>query len=113
MNILQITKEENGEIAARIPICLFNISLGIGTVFLFLGLAFPDCESIIISGFIYLIISFVINAIAFVSLMVLSFVFTTHSNAIRANTLLLLINIPIAILYIYLVVNNITSSSPY
>ena len=100
MNLLQITKPENGEIAARIPIWFFKISFCTGTLLLVLGMLFRKCDPIFLIGFFYTIIAFAINAIAFVILMILSFVFTTHGYEIRFNTMLLLVNIPIAILYV-------------
>lgn len=107
MNLLQIARDEYGELVSRIPIWLFNITFGIGTLLLILGLSFHDYEPILMTGFFYILIAFVINAVVFVLLMTLSFVFTSHSNAIRANTLLLLLNIPVAILYFFIIISGI------
>lgn len=108
MNLLQITKPENGEIAAKIPIWLFKTSFGVGTLLCVLGLAFPNCELLIIGGFFYTIIAFIINAIVFFALMISCFVFIGHGNEIMLNTLLLLVNIPITILYSYLILSGVT-----
>jgi hypothetical protein len=103
MNLLQFSNHENGEIAARIPVWLFKISFCTGTLLLVLGMLFRKCDPIILIGFFYTIIAFAVNAIAFVVLIILSFVFRTHSYKIRFNTALLLVNIPIAVLYVSII----------
>jgi len=107
MNLLQIARDEYGEFVSRIPIWLFNITFGIGTLILVLALVSSGCDAILIIGSFYTLIALIINAVAFVLLMILSFAFTSHSNVIRLNTLLLLINIPVAILYIFIIISVI------
>lgn len=103
MNLFQFSSPENGEIAAKIPIWLFKISFCTGTLLLVLGMLFRKCDPIFLIGFFYTIIAFAVNAIAFVILMILSFVFTSHSYKIRFNTALLLVNIPVAVLYVSII----------
>lgn len=112
MNISQLKEKEHGEIAARVPVWLFFISLGIGTVLLIGGVLFPGIDLLFMIGFFYTLTAVTINAIAFVALMFLSFVYTCHANQIRINTMLLLVNIPIAILYIYILFSGIFNINP-
>lgn len=112
MDISQLKEKEYGELAARIPVWLFFISLGIGTILLIGGILFPRMDMLFIVGFFYTLTAVTINAIAFVALMYLSFVYTGHTNQIRINTMLLLLNIPIAILYMFILFSGIFNINP-
>jgi hypothetical protein len=82
------------------------VSFSIGTVLLVLHLVFPREEGIFILGFFYVLFAILINSL---SLLNLCYRFITEpenreTNAIRI--LILLSNIPIALLYFYIVIHN-------
>lgn len=78
-----------------------SMSFGVGTI-LFLTYLIYKADSLLIGGFYYVCIAFVINLVAFLLFLICGFV--DHENRfeyIRSGALLL-INIPIAIFYIFL-----------
>lgn len=81
-------------------------SFGIGTAFLLLHLVFPKSVYILIVGYFYVVSAVLVNGI---SLLYLIYQFAIHrfnreTTAIRI--LILLSNIPIALLYLNIVLNN-------
>ena len=63
MNISQLKEKEHGELAARVPVWLFFISLGIGTILLIGGILFPGMDFIFMIGFFYTLTAVTIKAI--------------------------------------------------
>ncbi len=87
------------EILALAPLFLAGASFAIGTVLLLLCLiAKPDSDYWELC-FYYVGCAFCINATAFVGLMASSFFYRSHQNQIIGNTMVLLINLPVTILY--------------
>jgi hypothetical protein len=82
------------------------LSFSIGTLLLVSHLVFPREEGILILGFFYVLFAILINSL---SLLNLCYLFITEpenreTNAIRI--LILLSNIPIALLYFYIVIHK-------
>ena len=90
---------QTAEILALAPLFLAGASFAIGTVLLLLCLiAKPDSDYWQLC-FYYVGCAFCINATAFVGLMASSFFYRSHQNQIIGNTMVLLINLPVTILY--------------
>jgi hypothetical protein len=92
---------------------LFKITLGIGSLLFLLFWTINDYASLINIGLFYTVIAFVINAIAFLLLIVFSFPYTFYQKAILFKASLLLLNLPITFFYLYLVVSYINLKSPF
>ncbi len=95
---------QTAEILALAPLFLAGASFAIGTVLLLLCLVANQESNYYELCFYYVGCSFCINAVAFVGLMVSSFFYRSHQNQIIGNTMVLLINIPVIILYSYLLI---------
>ncbi|PZR11270.1 MAG: hypothetical protein DI539_20750 [Flavobacterium psychrophilum] len=92
----------------RLPVWLFGISFTLGTLLLLLNL-FGDSDFREISfvlGFLYTATAIFINASIFTALIICSYIFKEDQNIIAQQAAILLINIPIAILYAYIVFND-------
>jgi len=97
----------------QLPGWIAGLSFGIGTLILLLHLSIKD-EMIIGIGMLYLVFAFFLNASVFGSLIICSFLFKEYQKQILLQAAILLINIPVAILYLYVVINNpFTTSSLY
>ncbi|MEC4004814.1 hypothetical protein OX283_009120 [Flavobacterium sp. SUN052] len=73
----------------------------IGTAFLISSYIFPNCEEIIIGGLIYIIAAFIINGFIAFALFIYFLISTNERAYYGFQLLVILINIPIAILYIF------------
>jgi hypothetical protein len=96
----------NTNTATAFSTYLALLSFSIGTILFILHLIFPYEDGIIILGFFYVLFAILINSL---SLLNLCYLFITkpenrETNAIRI--LILLANIPIALLYFYIVMNK-------
>ena len=89
----------------QIPSWIFGCSLGIGTIILLLHLAMRE-EAITVMGFFYILIATLINGIALVVFVTLSYVYRQYQKEILLRASLLLLNIPIAIGYAYLALSD-------
>jgi len=81
-------------------------SFGIGTLILLYHLVNPNEERIIILGFIYVLFASLINGVVFLNLL---YHFTTNPfqrEILAIKMLLLLSNIPIAFIYILIVIQK-------
>jgi hypothetical protein len=78
----------------------------IGTLLLFLQLAFPRID-LILTGIIYLGIAFIINSILVINLIILWFTQKNHQEYYTIKILILLANIPIALVYLQIIIENI------
>ena len=85
------------------------VSWALGTFILLLNFCFPNQDKIIITGIVYIVVMGIINGITF--LYIISKIITSTQNSryyiIQAG--IMLANIPIAILYAYLVISHYTS----
>ncbi len=84
------------------PIQSFKICFIIGTLLLAF-FALTENISIAIIGFIFLVIAVVCNLILFCIQIINSFVYRKYQKQILLHTAVMLINIPIAVLYFYIV----------
>lgn len=85
------------------PIVLTIISFTIGTVFLGLHLVDTTSLSIVIIGFYYVLLAIVVNLLFLLALIVLSFIYRKHQKEILMRTAWILINIPIVIIYMFII----------
>ncbi len=90
------------KIILQIPVVATVISFVIGSVFFGLYITGNESENIFVFGFFYVIIAVIINLVILLILIALSFIHKEHQNIILLRTSLLLINIPVAVLYMFL-----------
>ncbi len=88
----------------QIPIWLFGISFLGGTILLATYLMNPKSENYISIGLSYLILSFLVNSIVFIGLAIASFIYKQYQTIILARATLLLVNVPVAIIYFFIVI---------
>ena len=98
-----VTQTEHGKFSTYLAL----ISFGIGTLFLILHLLFRDMMLIIYIGYIYVLLAFLINGIAFLYLIYLFITYPFERETIAIRILILLANIPIALLYLNIVLPNL------
>ena len=82
------------------------LSFSMGTLLFVLHLIFPTEDGILILGFFYVLFAILINSL---SLLHLCYLFITEPEDRKTNAfriLILLANIPIALLYFYIVMNK-------
>lgn len=92
----------------RLPVWLFGISFTFGTLILLLNL-FGDEDLKELSypiGILYILTAAFINASVFAALIICSFIFKEQQNRVLQHAAILSVNIPIAILYAYIVFND-------
>lgn len=80
-------------------------SFGIGTLLLILFLLFPMVLLIYI-GYFYILLAILINGITFLHLFYLFLIHRLRREIIAIRMLILLANIPIALLYLNIVLHN-------
>jgi hypothetical protein len=88
------------------------ISYVIGTI-IFLSYIFSNNSKLIDVGLFYIGIALIINFIMLIWLIYLLITQKNHREYFVIKILILLANIPIAIFYFYLIIQNITSNSPF
>ncbi|WP_412984206.1 hypothetical protein [Pontimicrobium sp. IMCC45349] len=79
------------------------VSFIIGTIILILHIYLKDEIGIMIIGLYYTIAAFFINAILFLSLIIAAFIKEKYRKQLAASAGILLVNIPIAFIYILIV----------
>lgn len=82
------------------------LSFGIGTLLFVLHLVFPFEEGILILGFFYVLFAILINSLSLLNLCYLFITEPEHRETNAIRILILLANIPIALLYFYIVVHK-------
>ncbi len=85
---------------------LTGVSFGIGTLLLVLHKIFPHAQDIILVGIGYVIIAFVINLLVFLFLFYLFITNPFNRGYFIGKMFIMLANIPIAVFYFLLVINN-------
>lgn len=91
----------------QLPLATAVISFTIGTVLFLLymlnkkAITIGDEDSLLIIGFFYVVIAFVINTFILIAMLVFSFMFRPWQMLILQKTALMLINIPVAVIYCY------------
>lgn len=81
-------------------------SFGIGTLLLLIHICFPDNIDILIMGFCYVILALILNGITLIHLLYHFIINHFERETIAIRILILLANIPIALLYLNIVLHN-------
>ena len=89
------------------------ISFTIGTVLFGTYFLLPRSENLLFIGLFYTLIAITTNGIIFLKLIYNWITNPTNRYSIEKQGLVLLANIPIAILYFFIIFYNITSTSPF
>lgn len=87
----------------QVPVITALISFIIGTIFF--GLFIAGNEEMLIYGFFYVVIAAIINFVILLLLIAVSFANKKYQTIILLRTSLMLVNIPVAVLYLYLIFN--------
>ena len=90
----------------RFSSLLALVSFAIGTIFLLLHLLFPKVVQIIIAGYIYVLLAILMNTCTLLYLLYQFAVYRFYRETIAIKILILLANIPIALLYLNIVIHN-------
>lgn len=89
----------------KMPLWTFSISFGLGTLILLLYLVDKNrTEYVFIIGFFYVLAAIVLNFAMLLLLIVCAIINKEYRLQILERTSLILINIPIAILYFFIVI---------
>lgn len=78
-------------------------SLGIGTLLLLIHLSFPNNTDIVMTGLCYVVLAIFLNSITLIHLLYHFIVNRFEREIIAIRMLILLANIPITVLYIYII----------
>lgn len=81
-------------------------SFGIGSLFLVAHLLFPKLEEIIICGLAYVVFAVLVNILVLLYLLYHFIVASDYREYFAIKILILLANIPIAILYFFIVIKH-------
>ena len=84
------------------PLWVLGISFAIGTLLLVLYITGENSE-IVMWGFLYVVIAFGFNLSVLIAYALLGYALIEHRQQLMERAALLLVNIPIAILYFYIV----------
>jgi hypothetical protein len=91
-----------GEFSTHLAISSFAI----GTVLLFTYRFVPEFDSVILIGLGYVALAFVLNAIVFIYLFCYFIRHPGHREYFAVKMLIMLVNIPIAVFYFFLFIND-------
>ena len=89
------------------------ISFSIGTLLFGTYFLLPSSDNLLFIGLFYTLIAITTNGILFLKLIYNWITDPTNRFSIEKQGLVLLANIPIAILYFFIITHNITSTSPF
>lgn len=81
-------------------------SFSFGTLLFLLHFALPEYGLLYFIGYFYLILAFFINLLVFLNLLFLYFIKPNERKDLTIKMLIMLANIPIALLYLYIVFNK-------
>lgn len=101
--MLTQTQETPGKFSTYLAL----ISFGIGTLILIIHLLFPEMSLIYYVGYIYVLVALIINGFTFLYLLYLFIIYRFDRETIAIRILILLANIPIALLYLNIAIPNI------
>ncbi|RZJ65068.1 MAG: hypothetical protein EOO45_17090 [Flavobacterium sp.] len=90
----------------RAPAWIAGMSFGIGTLLFVLQIMDLGFSDLMLIGFVFVIIALIINLTALGVLLLLAYIYSDYREKILIHTSLLLINIPIAILYLFILFNS-------
>jgi hypothetical protein len=99
--------ENRVNLLLAVPKWLFNISLCIGTIVFLLTLLPGTLKFMFVIGSCYIGIAVVINACVFLGLIFSSFAYSHHQKNILMSACILLGNIPIALLYMWILSSSL------
>lgn len=90
----------------QIPIWVFSLSFLGGTILLVQYFITQNIETndYVKNGLTYIILSFFTNSIIFIGLAIASFIYKQYQTIILARATLMLLNVPIAIFYIFIII---------
>ena len=89
----------------QLPIWTAAISFIVGTILFGFQMITNENNNLLIIGFFYVIIAFIVNLVILLIMVILSFVYRNHQSDILKYASIQLINIPIAIAYIFILFN--------
>ena len=95
---------EIGKFATKIA----YVSFGIGTLLFIAERCFTKDEHLIIAGIFFIILALLVNSCTMLALLYHFYVQKKYREYYAVKMLLLLANIPIAVLYFYIIINNFT-----
>lgn len=81
-------------------------SFGIGTLLLVIHLCIPNSFEILVTGFFYVLFAILVNGITLFYLLYHFIINRIERETIAIRILILMANIPITLIYIYIVFNN-------
>ena len=87
----------------KMPLWTFIISFSIGTILLLLFLIDKNNSNVLITGFLYVLLAIPINFALLLFLIVCAIVHKECRKQILERTAVMLLNVPIAILYFFIV----------
>ena len=85
----------------------------IGTLLLVAFFLFPENDGIIITGLFFVIFAIFFNGIVLINLLYQWATIPDERENTAVKLLILLSNIPIALLYLYLIINSVKNNSPF
>jgi len=86
----------------RLPLWTAGISFALGTILLLIYLINKD-NYVMILGFIYVAGATIVNIVVLFVLLILSNILTEYRRQILEATAVMLLNIPVAIIYIFII----------
>lgn len=104
------TQIYNTENNSRFSTYLALGSFGIGTFILLLYLLFPEEESLLFAGFFYVLFASLINGLVLLNLLYRFCIYPNEREILAIKMLIMLANIPIAILYFFIAMHQNYSS---
>lgn len=81
----------------------------IGTIIFIINFIFPNTEEILITGIFYIVVAVIANGLTLVYLLYKIITDNHNSRYFLIQAGILLLNIPVAVLYAYLVISQFTS----
>lgn len=97
----------------KFPTQLAATSFAIGTLLFFGFILFPKIEEFILIGFAFVIIAILFNLLTFIFLLYQYFSFPEEKFYNQFQILIMLTNIPVSILYFFLISIIIKNNSPF
>ncbi|SHJ64766.1 hypothetical protein [Flavobacterium haoranii] len=86
---------------------LMLVSLALGTLLLVIHLVLPKNEFVIITGYFYVVLTFLVNLLAAVILIIKLFLNLKEYEMYVIRLLILLANIPIATFYLFITLRTL------
>jgi len=87
----------------KLPVWVFSTSFTIGTIILLLHL-YGERELSLTLGILFIMFALAVNATLFSALLLCSYLFKEYQTEILQKASILLINIPVVVLYMYIVI---------